>query len=159
MKKLLFLFLFLISFQLIGQQSITDKTKTQLQAGGPGVAYFNIDYSAGGYTSRERDIVSARYADSSTILYSVHIIITDTTQVKIDSNFTLTASQINSLNSFYQSAGNGSNPDPTISTAKTGASGTLVVSLCCGDVTDITYTTAIHISLGRYLLSNWTNWN
>jgi len=159
MRKSSFFLLFFISILSMGQQNITDKIKSQLQAGGPGVAYFNIDYSAGGYISRERDIVSASYADSSTILYCVHIIITDTTRVKTDSNFTLTASQISSLNSFYQSAGNGSNPDPAISTAKTGASGTLIVSLCCGDAVDMTYNTTIHISLGRYLLSNWTNWN
>jgi len=159
MRKLSFFLFFFISVWSIGQQSITDKVKTQLQAGGPGVAYFNIDYTAGSYTSRERDIVSASYADSSTIVYSVHIIITDTLKTKTDTNFTLTSSQVSLLNSFYQSAGNGSNPDPAISTAKTGASGTLLVTLYSRDVTDVTYTTAIHISLGRYLLSNWTNWN
>jgi len=158
MKRLLFLFLFITSLCL-GQSSITDKLTSSIKTGGAGVAYFVISYGAGTYKTQETDVISTNAADTNNIVFSVRIAINDTGTSKLDSTFTLTSSQVSLLNSFYQAASGGSNPDPNISNAKTGASGALTVSLCCGDNTDMTYSTTMHISLGRYLLSYWTNWN
>ena len=83
----------------------------------------------------------------------------DTGKVRVDTNIVLSTSQVSLLNSFYQAASNKTNPDPAVSTSKKGASTKLIVSLCCADATDMTYTSSFHISLCRYLLSNWTNWN
>jgi len=141
-----------------GQQSITDKLTASAKGGGAGVAYFNTNYSVGNYQTKEIDVVTVNAADTNNIIYSVHIGIADTGIAKLDSTIVLSSAQVNLLNSFYQTAEGGSNPDPTISNSKTGASGTLTVSLCCGGNTDMTYNTTIHISLGRYLLTYWTNW-
>ena len=153
---MLFLFIAVLSQ---GQQSITDKLKSSIMSGGTGVAYFSTNYSAGNYRSTETDVISINAADTNNLIYSIRIGINDTLKPALDTNIVLTSSQVTLLNSFYQTASGGSNPDPAISNAKAGASGTLVVSLCCGDAADMTYNTTMHISLGRYLLSNWTNWN
>jgi hypothetical protein len=159
MKKLTVLLFLLASYCCFGQQSITDKLVTSIKEGGAGVAYFNINYTAGTYQTKEADIVTANAADTNNITFNVHAHIVDSGKAAIDTNIVLTTAQVNLLNSFYQSASGGSNPDPAISNSKSGASGTLTVTICCGDAIDLTYSTPIHISLSRYLLSNWTNWN
>ncbi len=159
MRKLSFFLFFFISVWSIGQQPITSKLTSSIETGGAGVGYFTINYSAGNYHTKETDVISVNASDTSNIIYSLHYSIQDTNKTIFDSTLTLTSNQVSLLNSFYQSASNGSNPDPAISNTKTGASGTLTVSLCCGDATDMTYTTGIHMSLCRYILSNWTNWN
>ena len=159
MRKLTFFLFFFISILSRGQQTITDKLLASVQNGGAGVAYFTINYSAGNFQTKETDVISVNATDTNNIMYSVHSHIADTGKTGIDTTIVLSGSQVSMLNSFYQNAGNGTNPDPAISNAKTGASGTLIVSLCCADVIDVTYNTTIHISLGRYLLSYRTNWN
>jgi len=143
----------------MGQQSITDKLTASIRSGGTGVAYFTMNYAVGNYKTQETDLITINGADTNNITYSIHFGIQDSNKNKLDSIFTLSSNQISLLNSFYQSAGNGNNPDPAISNSKTGASGKLIVTLCCGDAIDMTYRSSIHISLGRFLLSYWTNWN
>ena len=159
MRKLTFLFFLFFSAWSIGQQSITSKLTASFESGGTGVGYFSINYSEGNYNTRESDVISVNATDTNNIIYSLHYSILDSNKTKLDSTITLTSNQVSLLNNFYQSASSGSNPDPAISNTKTGASGTLTVSLCCGDATDMTYTTGLHISLCRYILSNWANWN
>jgi hypothetical protein len=159
MKKLIFFFFLLASMRLIGQQSITNKLYTSVRSGGAGVAYFTINYKTGKYTTQETDLITINAADTNNITYNVHLVIMDTGKARIDTNMVLNTSQIGLLNSFYQASCNKTNPDPTVSTSKKGANAKLVVSLCCADATDITYTSSFHISLCRYLLTYWTNWN
>ena len=159
MKKLFFQLFSFISVCSIGQQSITDKLIASVKDGGAGAAYFNINYSVGTYKTNEADVITANTADTNNIKYNVHARIADSGKAAIDTTIVLTTAQVTLLNNFYQSASGGSNPDPAVSNSKTGASGTLTVTICCGDAIDMTYNTPIHISLGRYLLSYWTNWN
>lgn len=159
MKKLFFLLFCFISVCSIGQQSITDKLVASVKNGGIGVAYFNMNYVIGNYKTQETDVITINVTDTNNITYSIHFGIQDSSKSILDSTFILSSIQVGLLNSFYQSASNGNNPDPAISSNKTGASGKLTVSLCCGDAIDMIYSTPIHISLGRYLLSYWTNWN
>ena|GEM_PF-4584859 len=150
---------YFISICSIGQQSITSKLVTSVLNGGAGVAYFNINYSVGTYRTNEVDLITANTADTNNITYNVHAHIADSGKSTIDTIIVLTTAQVTLLNNFYQSASGGNNPDPAVSNSKTGANGILTVTICCGDAIDMTYSTPIHISLGRYLLSYWTNWN
>jgi hypothetical protein len=159
MKKLIFLILCFIGTASVAQQSITNKLYTSIRSGGAGVVYFTINYKAGKYTTQETDLITINATDTNNITYNVHAVIMDTGKAKIDTNMVLNTSQVSLLNSFYQAAGNKTNPDPAVSSSKKGAIAKLTVSLCCADATDMTYTSSFHISLGRYLLSYWTNWN
>ncbi|HTA82246.1 MAG TPA: hypothetical protein VK783_04920 [Bacteroidia bacterium] len=159
MKKLIFLILCLIEITTVGQQSVTDKLLTSIRSGGTGVGYFTINYTVGAYQTTETDVIYINADDTSTITYRIRGSILDTGKNGIDSSFALTANQMSLLNGFYQSASNKTNPDPAVTNMTKGAKGNLTVNFCCGDAIDMTYTSCTHISLIRYLLSYWTNWN
>jgi hypothetical protein len=159
MKKLLFLIFCFIGVTAVSQQSITNKLYTSVRTGGAGVVYFTINYKTGKYTTQETDLITINATDTNNITYNVHSVITDTGKARMDTTIVLSTTQVSLLNNFYQAASNKTNPNPTLSTSKKGANAKLIVSLCCADATDMAYTSSFHISLCRYLLSYWTNWN
>jgi len=152
-QKLLLVFVGLIPFMAHGQ-SITDKIKS-IELYGGGIAYINIQYNLGNYHSMETDVITL--TDTVNNIYSVHSMITDTSNTRIDTIIVLTSAQLSSLNSFYAAAAGGNNPNTTLS-ANGSAIANLTVKLCCADKTDVAFNTNVHISLGRYLLGYWQNW-
>ena len=152
-KKLLLVFIGLIPF-MAHSQSITDKLKL-LARNSAGVANLTIQYTLGNYHSVEADVITL--TDTINNTYSVHSMITDTGKAGIDTTIVLTSSQISSLNSFYTAAAGSSNPNPSLS-ANGSATSNLVFMMCCAGNTDVAYNSNIHISLGRYLLGYWQNW-
>jgi hypothetical protein len=157
-KKALFIILplaMMTSNVVRAQQSIVDKINTQLDSSGCGIAHFTIKYSSANYSSREAVVVSKDSASATNV--TIHAFLQDTSKTGVDTTFILSSSQLTSLLNFYQSASSNTNPDPSLSAVNSGTAN-LIVTVGCAGSNDLTYSSSVHISLYRTILSNWNNW-
>ena len=155
MKKILILIFLFTRFVTYGQQSIMDSINNQASEYGCGTSHFIIEYRSGSYTSREVSIITEDSANSGTV--RIHVFFQDTALTSLDTNFVLSANQVSILQSFYQTAGSNSNPDPSLQIIQQGTA-VLKVDVGCAGNPCLNYSSNAHISLYRTLISDWNNW-